>query len=106
MNTRDLPSVTQLLPGQSLRVAVDADALLLVLEGRVSVVSPPSWFGETVFSVKNEFQEGEVFEAGRGGWIEVSARTAARVQGIPRAMHEVRPRGSRVARLVQLLLPS
>ena len=106
MNTRGFLPVTQLLPGQSLRVAVDADTSLLVLEGRIGVVSPPSWFGETVFSVKNEYQEGEVFEAGRGGWIEVRARTAARVQGIPQAVPEVRPRGSRVARLVQLLLPS
>ena len=101
MNTRDLSPATHLLPGQSLRVALDAGASLLVLEGRVRVVSPPSWFGETVFSVKNEFQEGELFEAGQGGWIELSALCEARVQSLPQP---VRPAGgSRVARLVQLL---
>ena len=40
MNTRHLPSVTDLLPGQSPRVALDAGAALMGLEGRVRVVSP------------------------------------------------------------------
>ena len=104
MNTRDLSPATHLLPGQSLRVALDAGASLLVLEGRVRVVSPPSWFGETVFSVKNEFQEGELFEAGQGGWIELSALSEARVQGLPQPARPARAAGgSRVARLFQLL---
>ena len=104
MNTRDLPSATHLLPGQSLRVALDAGASLLVLQGRVRVVSPPSWFGETVFSVRNEFEEGELFEAGQGGWIELSALTEARVQGVAQPARTARSAGgSRVARLVQLL---
>jgi hypothetical protein len=104
MNTRELPPPTHLLPGQSLRVALDAGASLLVLQGRVRVVSPPSWFGETVFSVHNEFGEGELFEAGQGGWIELSALTEARVQGVAQPARTARHAGgSRVARLLQLL---
>jgi hypothetical protein len=101
MNTRDLPPVTHLLPGQSLRVALDAGAALLVLQGRVRVMSPPSWLGETVFSVQNEFEEGELFQAGQGGWIELSALSEARVQGVAQPARSAG--GSRVARLVQLL---
>ncbi|WP_076999381.1 hypothetical protein [Variovorax sp. KK3] len=104
MNTRDLAPVTHLLPGQSLRVALDAGASLLVLEGRVRVASPPSWFGETVLTVKNDYQAGEVYVAGQGGWIELSAQGAASVQGIAQpAAPARRPGESRVSRLLQLL---
>ena len=101
--TTDLPETTRLEPGQSLRMAVDAGASLLVLEGRVRVVSPPSWFGDTVFSVKNSLHEGEAYVAERGGWIEVVALAPARLRGIPRVESAAPLRSPRVARLMQLL---
>lgn len=104
MNAPDLPPATRLLPGQSLRVALDAGAALMVLEGCVRIVSPPTWFGETVFSVKNSFEEGEVYVAERGGWIELCALAPARVAGVPQALPARPLPGTRVARLVQLLL--
>ena len=61
MTTTDFTSPAALLPGQSLRVALDPGTSLMVLEGRVRVVSPPSWFGEAAFTVKNDYQEGEVY---------------------------------------------
>jgi hypothetical protein len=100
--TSDLPETTRLAPGQSLRVALDAGASLLVIEGRVRIVSPPSWFGDTVFSVENSFDEGEAYVAGRGGWIEVTALAPVRLRGVPHAVPAV-PASSRVARLWQLL---
>ena len=104
--TSDLPETTGLEPGQSLHVALDAGASLLVMEGRVRIVSPPSWLGETVFSVQNSFGEGEAYAAGRGGWIEVTALAPARLRGVPQAARAVPAGSSRVARLVQLLFTS
>lgn len=92
-----------LQPGQSLRIAVDAGCSLWVAEGSVRIVAPPSWFGETMFSATAMLQEGEVYRAERGGWIEVAALRPARLQGAPRAAPSVRAASSRVARLVQLL---
>jgi hypothetical protein len=102
----DLSGTTRLEPGQSLRMAVDAGASLLVVEGRVRVVSPPSWFGDTPFSVRNSFDEGEVYVAERGGWIEVAALTPVRLRGVPQAAPAAPAASSRVARLVQLLFAS
>ncbi|CAN7622646.1 hypothetical protein LJR290_004710 [Variovorax sp. LjRoot290] len=104
--TSDLSETTRLEPGQSLRLAVDAGASLLVMEGRVRIVSPPSWFGDTVFSVENSFDEGEAYLAGRGGWIEVTALTPVRLRGVPQVAPAVPAVSSRVARLVQLLFAS
>jgi len=104
ISTDFFSSTTRLLPGQSLRVALDAGTALMVLEGRVRVISPPSWFGETVFSVKNEFEEGEAYVAGRGGWVEVDALAPARVCGLPQPVSRTAVRSSPVARLLRLLL--
>lgn len=101
--TSDLSETTRLEPGQSLRVALDAGASLLVMEGRVRIVSPPSWFGDTMFSVRNSFDEGEAYVAGRGGWIEVTALAPVRLRGMPQAAPAVPAAHSRVARLWQLL---
>ena len=104
MTPRDLPSLTELLTGQSLRVALDAGAALMVLEGRVRVVSPPSWFGETVFTVKNDYREGEAYVAERGGWVEVEAQGPARIRGVPKPASHTALRPSPLARLLRLLL--
>ncbi|VTU22633.1 hypothetical protein H4CHR_01028 [Variovorax sp. PBS-H4] len=107
MTSTDFSSATTaLLPGQSLRVALDAGTALLVLEGRVRVVSPPSWFGETAFTVKNEFGEGEAYVAERGGWVEVDAlaSAAARICSLPRPVSETALGPSPVTRLLRLLL--
>jgi hypothetical protein len=101
--TSDLLETTRLEPGQSLRMVVDAGASLLVMEGRVRIVSPPSWFGDTVFSVQNSFDEGEAYIAERGGWIEVTALTPVRLRGVPQAAPAMPAANSRVARLWQLL---
>ncbi|MDM0076055.1 hypothetical protein QTH90_16740 [Variovorax sp. J2P1-59] len=101
--TSEFSEITCLQPGQTLRVAVDAGAALLVTRGCVSVVSPPSWFGETVFTARSTLDEGEAYVAEHGGWIEVSALSPAQVRGLPRAA-TVPPAPSRVARLVQLLV--
>ncbi|GAA4352104.1 hypothetical protein GCM10023165_40860 [Variovorax defluvii] len=106
MTAPDLPLSTELLPGQSLRVALDAGAALVVLEGRVRVVSPPSWFGETVLAVKNDYREGEAYVAERGGWVEIEARAPApaRIRGVPRPASHMALRPSPVAQLLRLLL--
>ncbi|VTU18609.1 hypothetical protein H6CHR_01015 [Variovorax sp. PBL-H6] len=106
MMSTDFPSTTQLLPGQSLRVALDAGTALMVLEGRVRIISPPSWFGETAFAVKNEFHEGEAYVAERGGWVEVDALASApaRIYSLPQPVSSTAPRPSPVARLLRLLL--
>ncbi|RST54520.1 hypothetical protein [Variovorax sp. MHTC-1] len=101
--TSDLPETTRLELGQSLHVALDAGASLLVMEGHVRIVSPPSWLGETVLSVQNSFGEGEAYAAGRGGWVEVTALAPARLRGVPQAAPVVPAANSRVARLWQLL---
>ncbi len=67
------PATLTLEPGQSLRTAVDAGAWLQVIEGRARLLSPPSWFGETVFMSETLLTEGDVHRLERGGWIEVSA---------------------------------
>jgi hypothetical protein len=69
------PDSIVLEPGQSLRTAVDAGAWLQVAEGRARVVSPPSWFGDTVFTAEAVLDEGDVHRLAHGGWIEVSALT-------------------------------
>ncbi|MDM0105344.1 hypothetical protein QTH97_10400 [Variovorax sp. J22R24] len=102
--TTELPEITCLQPGQSLRVAVDAGSALLVARGCVSVVSPPSWFGETVFTARATLDEGEVYVSEHGGWVEVSALSPAQVRGLPRAATVAPTAPSRIARLVQLLV--
>jgi hypothetical protein len=104
MKSTDFSSPTRLQPGQSLRLALDAGAALMVLEGNVRVVSPPSWFGETAFTVKNDYQEGEVYVAERGGWVEVEALTPALIRGLPQPAPVPALRPSPVARLLRLLL--
>ncbi len=101
--TRELSETTCLQAGQTLRVAVDAGFTLLVTQGSVHVTSPPAWFGETVFSVKTTLHEGEAHAVERGGWIEVSAPSAAQVRGLPGPVHKPQATGSLVARLTQLL---
>jgi hypothetical protein len=104
MISTDFSSTTRLLPGQSLRLRLDAGSALMVLEGRVRIVSPPSWFGETAFSVKNEFDEGEAYVAERAGWVEVDAVAPARICGLPQPMSGTALRASPVTRLLRLLL--
>lgn len=69
------PDSIVLEPGQSLRTCVDAGTWLQVAEGRVRVVSPPGWFGGTVFMSETALDEGDVHRLAHGGWIEVAALT-------------------------------
>lgn len=69
------PDSIVLEPGQSLRTCVDAGTWLQVAEGRVRVVSPPGWFGGTVFMGETALDEGDMHRMEHGGWIEVSALT-------------------------------
>ncbi|SCK42310.1 hypothetical protein VAR608DRAFT_4047 [Variovorax sp. HW608] len=101
--TSETSEITCLQPGQALRVAVDEGFAVRVLEGSVQVVSPPAWFGENVFNVKSTVQAEEVHVVERGGWIEIVALSAARVQGLPRPAPVSYVNGTRVGRLVQLL---
>jgi hypothetical protein len=101
--TSESSEITCLQPGQALRVAVDEGFALRVLEGSVHVVSPPSWFGENVFNLKSTVHAEEVHVVERGGWIEIVALSAARVQGLPRPAPVSYLDTTRVGRLVQLL---
>jgi hypothetical protein len=74
------PDSIVLEPGQSLRTSVEAGAWLQLSEGRVRVVSPPGWFGDTVFMAESQLEEGEVHRLPHGGWIEVLALTPAHVR--------------------------
>ena len=98
------PDSIVLEPGQSLRTSVDAGAWLQLAEGRARVVSPPGWFGETVFMAETLLEEGEVHRLPHGGWIEVSALTPVHLRvHVPRVAQvspvEARP----VMRFVRLL---
>jgi len=74
------PDTVTLQAGQALRTALDPATWLDVLEGRAQLVSPPSWFGDTVFTVKSLLAEGDVHRLERGGWIELSALTPVRLR--------------------------
>ena len=76
----DLPVTVTLQPGDALRIALDPETWLQMLEGRAQLVSPPSWFGDTVFTVKSLLAEGDVHRLERGGWIELSALTPVRLR--------------------------
>lgn len=98
------PDPVVLEPGQSLRVALDAGAWLQVAEGRARVMSPPGWFGETVFMTQTVLCEGDVHRLELGGWIEVLALTAVHLRvhaamTAPVSAPEPRP----VMRFVRLL---
>jgi hypothetical protein len=93
--TTEFSETTHLQPGQALRVAVDKGFTLVVMQGAVNVVSPPSWFGDTVFTTRSMLCEGEPYVSEHGGWIEVSALSPAQVRGLPRTAA-----ASRAARLV------
>ncbi|KLN54299.1 hypothetical protein [Variovorax paradoxus] len=103
-----LPDTVVLQPGEALRAALDPATWLEVLEGRALLVSPPSWFGDTVFTAKTVLNDGDVHRLERGGWIELSALTPVRLrvhapQQAPAAWPaEPRP----VMRLVRLLTGS
>jgi hypothetical protein len=74
------PDSIVLEPGQSLRTSVEAGAWLQLAEGRARVVSPPGWFGETVFMTETLLDEGDVHRLPQGGWIEVSALSAVHLR--------------------------
>jgi hypothetical protein len=99
------PDSIVLEPGQSLRISVDAGAWLQLAEGRARVVSPPGWFGETVFMAETLLEEGEVHRLPHGGWIEVSALTPVHLRvHAPLALRAVAPVEARpVMRFVRLL---
>ncbi|SDI88891.1 hypothetical protein [Variovorax sp. OV700] len=75
-----LPDTVSLQPGQALRTSLDPATWLEMLEGHAQLVSPPSWFGDTVFTVKTALAEGDVHRLERGGWIELSALTPVRLR--------------------------
>jgi hypothetical protein len=102
MTTFELPESTFLQPGQALRMAVDPGFRLMVTQGCVTVLSPPSWMGESMFNAKAMLCEGEVYTVERGGWIELAAASSAQIAPLPQPVTS-RSIGSRVARLVQLL---
>jgi hypothetical protein len=98
------PDSIVLEPGQSLRTSVDAGAWLQLAEGRARVVSPPGWFGETVFMAETLLEEGEVHRLPHGGWIEVSALTAVHLRVHVPLVAQVSPVEARpVMRFVRLL---
>ncbi|MBO9513573.1 MAG: hypothetical protein J7549_05590 [Variovorax sp.] len=103
MTSESCFEITCLQPGQTLRVAVDGGFAVRVLEGSVQVVSPPSWFGETVFSLKATVHAQDTHVVERGGWIEIVALSAARVAGLPRPAPIAYEDRTRVGRLVQRL---
>lgn len=74
---------TRLAAGESLRIAVDAGAMLLVEAGSVHFIPPPAWLGESMVGEPVVLREGECHAAPRGGWVEVRALSAASVRGIP-----------------------
>jgi hypothetical protein len=75
-----LPDTVTLHPGQALRTSLDPASWLEMLEGCAQLVSPPSWFGDTVFTVKTVLNDGDVHRLERGGWIELSALTPVRLR--------------------------
>lgn len=101
--TTELPESTCLQPGETLRMAVDAGFVLRVAQGCVDLSAPPSWLSETVFSARTRLEEGEIHVFERGGWIEVTALSPARVGAVAMAAARRPEAASRVARLVQLL---
>jgi hypothetical protein len=60
------PDSIVLEAGQSLRTSVEAGAWLQLAEGRARVVSPPGWFGETVFMTETLLDEGDVHRLPQG----------------------------------------
>jgi hypothetical protein len=74
------PDSIVLEPGQSLRTSVEAGAWLQLAEGRARVLSPPGWFGETVFMTETLLDEGDVHRLPQGGWIEVAALSAVHLR--------------------------
>lgn len=103
-----LPDTLALHPGQALRASLDPASWIEMQEGCAQLVSPPSWFGETVFTAKTVLNEGDVHRLERGGWIELSALTPVRLRvHAPRQAADapaLRPAEARpVMRLVRLL---
>lgn len=81
--TAALAEFTALEPGQTLRVAVDAGSWVHVVEGCVQLLSPPSWLGETMFRAQVTLGAENVHRVERRGWIEIEAKSAARVRVLP-----------------------
>ncbi|MDQ0587567.1 hypothetical protein [Variovorax paradoxus] len=103
-----LPDTVVLQPGEALRAALDPATWLEMLEGRALLASPPSWFGDTVFTAKTVLNEGDVHRLERGGWIELSALAPVRLRvHAPQQSPAARPAEPRpVMRLVRLLTGS
>ena len=107
-----LPDTLVLHPGQALRASLEPATWIEMLEGCAQLVSPPSWFGDTVFTAKAVLNEGDVHRLERGGWIELSALTPVRLRvhapqlaaDAPASRPvETRPDTRPVMRLVRLL---
>jgi hypothetical protein len=94
---------TALEPGQTLRVAVDAGSWVRVVDGKVRLLSPPAWLGETVFNASATLGAEDVHVVEGSGWIEVVAHAAARVQVLPRPVPVRFLNTIRLGRWVQLL---
>jgi hypothetical protein len=74
------PGITRLQAGKALHVPVTAGCALRVLEGQIRVVAPPAWINETVLRATSTVHARQVHVFERGGWVEIVAVSAARVQ--------------------------
>lgn len=95
------PETLSLEPGQTLRTPLEAGAWLQVTQGRARLVTPPGWFGETVFMAERPMGEGDGYRCEKGGWVEVHALTAVRLVCVQRQAAALPARPA--MRLVQLL---
>ena len=72
--------LTRLEPGQALRLHLDRRTTLVAAKGAISVIAPPLWMGERVFSEHIRLDEGQILDLSRDGWVEVVATGAAAVE--------------------------
>lgn len=99
----ELLQTTCLLPGQTLCTAIDAGAVLRVVQGRVELSLPPDWLAESLVGPRTLLEEGQGHVLERAGWIGVRALSPARVQTVAAPAPQWSAAVARLLRLVQRL---
>ena len=70
----------RLEPGQALRLHLDRHTTLVAAKGTTSVITPPLWMGERMFSERTRLDEGQALSPSRDGWMELVATGDAPVE--------------------------
>lgn len=100
MEDRQLTMLT-LARGETRRVLMEAETMVLVISGSLVLRGPLEWLAETVLAPEQRICPEQGLELATGGWVDLLAGDGAQVVLLPRARQA---RWGQVVRCLERLL--